>query len=767
MRFLQCSEAGEFTLTNDFADDEPVPPYAILSHMWGQDEEEVTFDDIINGTRKDKLGYEKIRFCGEQARHDGLRYFWVDTCCINKANHAELQHSINSMFRWYRNAAKCYVYLSDVSGSSVGTIDELDRQSWDSEFSKSRWFTRGWTLQELLAPQSVHFFSREGTLVGDKSSLQRIIHRITSIPEPTLQGQHLFQYDADEPFHWMSRRETGRAEDKMYALLGIFDITLSIDYGEGEIKARDRLREALFSRRKCIRDLHSTDPRDDKRRIEKDKGGLLEDAYRWVFENPEYKVWSNTPQSQLLWVKGDPGKGKTMLLCGIIDELSKPMARTTLVSYFFCQATDARINNAIAVLRGLLYMLVNQHPSLASHVQKKYDHAGRALFEDTNAWVALSEILINMLQDPSLNDAYLIVDALDECVTGLPELLNLIVQISSASFRAKWIVSSRNWPSIERDLDSAAQRTRLSLELNETSVAAAVTLYTRLKVDQLAKKVKYDDSTRNAVQHHLLLNASGTFLWVALVCQELSKIPAWKTKKKLATFPPGLDTFYRRMMDQIKGLEDAEDTELCKKVLAVVSTVYRPITLDELPCLVDMSEDVSGDEALSEIVTLCGSFLTLRERTITLVHQSAKDFLVERAKDEIKVEHTHHIIFSRSLQALSKKLRRDMYSLSAPGFPISQVKLPDPDPLSSERYSCVYWIDHLLNCDPSKNATDHLHDDGPVDKFLRKGYLYWLEVLSLCRSLSEGMVSIARLEGLLQVILTPVIALQIVYADAT
>src|SRR5947207_10354958 len=111
-----------------------------------------------------------------------------------------------------------------------------------------------------------------------------------------------------------------------------------------------------------------------------------------------------------------------MLLCGIINELKKSIAETDLLSYFFCQATDSRINNATAVLRGLIYMLVNQQPSLISHV-RKYDHVGKTLFEDMNAWVALSEIFIDILRDPNLDRTCLIIDALDECVAGLPKLL--------------------------------------------------------------------------------------------------------------------------------------------------------------------------------------------------------------------------------------------------------------------------------------------------------------------------------------------------------
>ena len=445
-----------------------------------------------------------------------------------------------------------------------------------------------------------------------------------------------------------------------------------------------------------------------------------------------------------------------MLICGIINELEKRTVGTTLLSYFFCQATDSRINNAIAVLRGLLYMLVDQQPSLVSHMQKKYDHVGKALFEDTNAWITLSEIFTNVLQDPSLNDTYIIVDALDECVTDLPKLLSFVVQNSSLSSPAKWIFSSRNWPSIEKHFNAITKGMRLSLELNENSVSAAVATYIQFKVDWLAKQNDYNYDTRDVVQQYLSLNANGTFLWVALVCQELSNAWEWEVKEKLTTFPPGLDTLYKRMMDQIKNLP------FCKQILSIVSTVYRPVTLGELSSFIHMPDGVSGKyEALSKIIALCGSFLTLRGRTVAFVHQSAKDFLVQTAYDEIypsKAERVHYTIYSRSLQAMSKVLReKDIYKLGAPGFSIHEVQQPDPDPLFSLKYSCVHWIGHLLDCNPTSNATSDLQDDGPVDEFLRCSYLYWLEALSLCRNLSEGIVSIARLEALLQVILSPAI----------
>src|SRR5689334_21250846 len=136
----------------------------------------------------------------------------------------------------------------------------------------------------------------------------------------------------------------------------------------------------------CVKHLRITDPRDDKKRIEETKGGLLEGSYHWVLDNANFQQWHEDPQSRLLWIKGDPGKGKTMLLCGVIEELKKSAAG--LLSFFFCQSTDSRINSATAVLRGLIYLLVNQQPSLVSHLRKKYDQAGQSVFEDANAWVA-------------------------------------------------------------------------------------------------------------------------------------------------------------------------------------------------------------------------------------------------------------------------------------------------------------------------------------------------------------------------------------------
>jgi hypothetical protein len=245
MRLLQVDKDGEFSLTEDLINN--IPPYAILSHTWGRNSEEVNFKELTKGPRKTKAGYRKLRFCAEQAALDGLQYFWVDTCCIDKSNNTELSEAIISMFRWYRNATKCYVYLADVS-TNMQNPTNPSSQSWEPAFQQSRWFTRGWTLQELIASPSVEFFSSEGKLLGSKKSLEQQVHKITGIAVKVLQGCALSVFSVAERLSWAEFRETKREEDKAYSLLGIFNVKMPLLYGEGTESAFRRLQEEIDKR---------------------------------------------------------------------------------------------------------------------------------------------------------------------------------------------------------------------------------------------------------------------------------------------------------------------------------------------------------------------------------------------------------------------------------------------------------------------------------------------------------------------------------------
>ncbi|KAM0247510.1 hypothetical protein ACHAQJ_009816 [Trichoderma viride] len=504
----------------------------------------------------------------------------------------------------------------------------------------------------------------------------------------------------------------------------------------------------------CLADLRLTDPRDDKTRIEQTKGGLLRDSYRWILEHESFQAWRENPQHRLLWIKGDPGKGKTMLLCGIIDEMKK--LSVYCLSYFFCQATKPELRSATAVLRGLIYSLIVQQPSLISYIRDKHRHAGKQLFEDRNAWTMLSKVLIDMLSDPGLRDAVLIIDALDECTEELPRLLEFISQASSSS-HAKWIVSSRNWPSIVEVLDYTGQKIRICLELNKDSISAAVQTYIQNKVQYLAQMKGYNSATRNAIEAYLIDNANDTFLWVALICENLKKVARWNAVARVQKFPSGLDSLYERMLDQVLRMEDDEDVSLCKQILAMVATLYRPITLRELCCLLGNPVHLLDDDAsFEQIVQLCGSFLTIRNDIIYFIHQSAKDHLINNKIAQWTLfpsgqKKVHYDISSRSLQAMGAKLMRNIYNLRHPGPLASKIEAPDPDPLAVVRYSCVYWIDHF--CEGSVDDGEviypaDLEDDGAIFQFMQKHFLHWLEALSLIQSVSDGVLSVLRFEML-------------------
>ena len=215
-----------------------VPPYVILSHTWGDGE--VLFQDI----EKPRLHYEqlkgfsKIDKCCALARSDGWEYVWIDNCCIDQKSSAELSEAINSMYRWYRDAEACYAYLADIS-VSVGSPD-----SPRTKLRESRWFTRGWTLQELLAPEVITFYDRDWIDVGTKRSLQHLISDATGIDT-----SHLFEpglASAATTMSWASFRETTRSEDIAYCLLGLFNVNMPLLYGEGATRAFERLQREII-----------------------------------------------------------------------------------------------------------------------------------------------------------------------------------------------------------------------------------------------------------------------------------------------------------------------------------------------------------------------------------------------------------------------------------------------------------------------------------------------------------------------------------------
>ncbi|KAF5362838.1 hypothetical protein D9758_007136 [Tetrapyrgos nigripes] len=236
-----------------------IPRYAILSHTW--EDEEITFQDIQNlATLADtcngrqvtfndiqaffhpaqpKKGYTKVVQACFCARSSAFDWIWIDSCCINKESSAELSEAINSMYQYYEDAVVCYVYLFDVSA-------KYHPRNPESNFKRSKWFTRGWTLQELLAPEYIAFFDKDWTKIGTRWSLRDVISVVTTITIDVLEGRPIDKYSVAQKMSWAAHRRTTRPEDEAYCLMGIFGVSMPPIYGEGGEKAFMRLQQEII-----------------------------------------------------------------------------------------------------------------------------------------------------------------------------------------------------------------------------------------------------------------------------------------------------------------------------------------------------------------------------------------------------------------------------------------------------------------------------------------------------------------------------------------
>ncbi|GAW26224.1 putative NWD1 protein [Rosellinia necatrix] len=559
------------------------------------------------------------------------------------------------------------------------------------------------------------------------------------------------QYNTQE-FKSYLRKLVGAAESLAADILpGIRQVLREIRQEDQNMEQDEKHDE---KNKKCLADLLNTDPRDDKERIKQTKGGLLADSSNWILKHKRFRQWHDEDEARVLWIKGDPGKGKTMLMIAIVDELERQLKQSkqpnqqpnAILSYFFCQGTNSNLNNATAVLRGLIYLLADQNPSLISHLRKRYDTAGSKLFEGMNVFVSLSRVLEDMLREASLSRAYILIDALDECETELPQLLTFIAANSSVSPRVKWLVSSRNKIEIEQHLKLNGSAMNLSLELtqNAEQVSHAVNAYIDSKILEV-DSLRNDPRERDQVRDIMHKRANGTFLWVALVIKELKDPATVDALYTVREVPTDLYQLYDRMITQIQQLRDPDS---CWSVLSTATLANRPLHLAELSVLSRLPKIVSPSiEKVRKIVAMCGSFLTVQNDYVYHIHQSAKDYLSDKTSNTIfpsgPIE-VHHAIFSQSLEAMLT-LRRDIYGLRHPGTLVSDIKAPDPDPLAAIRYSCVHWISHF--CDSYSSSYSEVK---AVRDFFEGKFLYWLEAMGLVQHMGDAILSITRLETLLR-----------------
>ncbi|KAL6830414.1 hypothetical protein J3E69DRAFT_191445 [Trichoderma sp. SZMC 28015] len=426
--------------------------------------------------------------------------------------------------------------------------------------------------------------------------------------------------------------------------------------------------------RKCRWDLRVVDPRDDMKKIENKKDTLLPEAYEWVLGTEQYTRFTqwdgplDHSSCQLLWIKGHAGTGKTMLLLGIIRSLEKQQDfRAPGISCFFCQGTDVTLNSATAALRSLVWMLVVEQPNLMSHLRKKYTDSGTALFQDSNAFFALSEAFLSMLDDPELSPVLFVVDALDECnreKPGLDELLDLISKSIKRSDKVKWLCSSRPEIDVLRRLknltEDSPNNSENLVELDAQRLARPVDAYIDHKLTALRGRDGYDAIILAEISNEVRQRAMNTFLWVSLAFQHIEDVHGEYAVQDIKAMPPGLSELYDHMMTRIESAKRIKPQD-CKKVLICAVLAFRPISLSELAALSDMSHNMT-----MTAIELCGSFLAMREETVYLIHQSAKDYLYDNFNRRLQssgIAQGHVDIGRRSIGVMVNALKQNMYDL--------------------------------------------------------------------------------------------------------
>jgi hypothetical protein len=613
MRLLKIGANGSFSLV-EFTGD-VVPPYAILSHTWGADAEEVTFHEVTAGLGQHKSGYRKLVFCATQALQDGLQYCWVDTCAIDKSSSAELTEAINSMFRWYQEAAHCYVYLSDIF---LGTSSQHTPQ-----IENSTWFRRGWTLQELLAPKSVRFYSAEGTLLGSRASLLHEVQAATGICSSALQGEPLHQFSIETRLSWAEGRVTKRAEDAAYCLLGIFDVNLPLIYGEGRRKAFIRLhreiQELIRSQTyppyqvpsdtsratpsqgasKDIRGLSFVEP-SSLQHIEDSTQNFLDSlhyngleerqhqvqeaqigTYEWILYPPlensasgnSFTQWLSSPleTKRIYWICGKPGSGKSTIMRFIHDNIDvrhhlEPWTCNKIIfkaQYFFWNPGSEMQKSIVGLLRALLYQLVSQ---LRSHrpmlIPELVDRAlWMANSTADNAavhWIQrdLQITLHKVLRCiQTFGTVFFLIDGLDE-LSGTDEtrdeLLHYLFEMANLT-HVKICLSSRPWNSF-RDAFQDYPYIRLEdVTHNDIKLFIEAQLSSQVRFRHM---LHHQQHSAEHLMEGISERASGVFLWVRLVVRQLlAKIRDGdgisKLSKQLDLIPSDLNSYLKQMFDSI------------------------------------------------------------------------------------------------------------------------------------------------------------------------------------------------------------------------
>jgi hypothetical protein len=388
---------------------------------------------------------------------------------------------------------------------------------------------------------------------------------------------------------------------------------------------------------KCLTALFWTNPRDDREKLIQTKGPRVDGTCEWIKTNELYSSWLHS-HSQLLWLSGGPGKGKTMLSIFLAEELERTAkhSRDTMFLQYFCDNKDERRNTAVAIIRGLIFQLLQLRPKLFNHILPSFKIQKESLFTNSS-FETLWRIFETMLRDLVSSAVYCILDGLDECdEASLEVLLKKFRALFTTKFgespacHLNLIVVSRDHPDFIPEILSNFSRIRLDPDADK-EVNNDVHRFIEVKINDLSIHREYPEPLRVRVEKVFQDRAQGAFLWVGIVAQELRRYKATEVEKALDLFPAGLEELYARMLLQI----DLNRRETAARILLWVVMAIRPLTLSELSVVINVKPSVgfSRDEVMRDQVSYCGYFLTIKEDEVGLIHQSAKDYLLRKSLD--------------------------------------------------------------------------------------------------------------------------------------
>jgi hypothetical protein len=764
MRLLYYTSNDELSWTEDLIGDDTIPPYAILSHTW-VDGQEVTFNDMLERKGKSKTGYRKIQFCAQQAKRDGLNHFWVDTCCIDKANHSELSEAIISMFRWYKNAKRCYVYLSDVCDDGCeGNGDRNYRL--ELAIKESRWFTRGWTLQELLAPDSVEFFSKEGQRLGDKQSLVQTLHSITGIAVPALEGTSMDSFTADERMSWAEGRNTRRGEDAAYSLLGIFNIQMPLLYGEGRQKAIDRLRKEIkehYSINLTIAEgacYNSHNEEHNARCLPNTRTELLAQITQWANDDGGKPIF---------WLSGMAGTGKSTIARTIAESFA---SHGQLGASFFFKKGEGERGNASRFFTTIATDLVKHEPGMLPGIRKALDEdsaiSQRALKGQFEKLILQPLRGIQQTCSQALARV-VVIDALDECereadIRAILELLARTKEIRPVLLRI--VVTSRPELHIRLGFKEMANGTYQDLVLHEvprSTIKHDIRLFLEYELGLIRKERRLGSDWPAQQQILALVElAVPLFIYAATVCRYVGSkggSPKAFLNKVLqyqkATFSQ-LDRTYLPVLDQLlsEQEEDEKETwlEAFREVVGSVVVLESPLSAVSLARLLQVpQEEIQFRlDSLHSVLSVSDN----KDAPVRPLHLSFREFLVDpkkqgRSLSWVDKKSTHQKLASRCLALMSGSsgLRQDMCGLSSSGVLRDEIdeQTVAGSLLLDLQYACRYWVDHL------KQGGQGIVDGDTTHLFLQKHFLHWLEAMSLMRESSRCVDLLDNLQALASV----------------